>query len=291
MIDVAAFRECRTASVARTSVFSSAGAALSGARSVPSPSGRSSAARLTAPDRPRNILEEIRYLYDRGVREMRLWCEEFNAASEWALELLHGIAGLGYSDLFFNFNIRGDVMSEALAEAMVSANVWLVTMGMETASNRVLAGVQKHVTVEKIEHTCAVLSARGIKIAGYFQFFSAWEEEGRLFWETPEDCRRTIDWALDLGNRGLLHYMFTSIATPRPGTPLWQLAVRHGLLRNPPEQPFSYLAEGMNLPGISRAEVRATRLHATFAKTKLAVQNGNVNMPVLFRKARRSLRV
>ncbi len=240
---------------------------------------------------PQNILEEIRYLYDRGVREMRLWCEEFNAASDWALELLHAIADLGYDDLFFNFNIRGDVMSEPLAAAMAAANVWLVTMGMETASNRVLAGVRKHVTIEKIENSCALLSAKGIKIAGYFQFFSAWEEDGRLCWETPEDCRRTIEWALELGRRGLLHYMFTSIATPRPGTPLWDLAVRHGLLRIPPEQPFSYLAEGMNLPGISRAEVRATRLHATFAKTRLAVQNGHVNMPVLFRKARRSLRV
>ncbi len=241
--------------------------------------------------KPANIVEEIRYLYDRGVREMRLWCEEFNAGAEWALDLLDRIAALGLEDLYFNFNIRGDVMSEALADAMAAANVWLVTMGMESASNRTLKGVRKHVTMQQIERCAALLSARGVKIAGYFQFYSAWEEADRLCWETPEDCRRTIEWAMDLGERGLLHYMFTSIATPRPGTPLWDIAARHGLLKVPPDRPFSYLEEGMNLPGVSHAEARVTRLHASAVKVKLATRNGNINFPVLFRKARKSLRV
>ena len=84
--------------------------------------------------------------------------------------------------------------------AMAAANVWLVTMGFESASNRVLKGVRKQVTVEQIEATCALLSRGGIKVAGYFQFYSAWEESDRLFWETPQDCRRTIQWAVGLGN-------------------------------------------------------------------------------------------
>ena len=240
---------------------------------------------------PANIIDEIQYLYQRGVRELRLWCEEFNAGTTWALEVLRRIEELGYRDLYFNFNIRGDVMPEPLADAMAAANVWLVSMGFESASNRALAGVQKHVTVEQIENTCALLAARGIKIAGYFQFFSAWEENGQLCWETPEDCRRTIRWALDLGRRDLLHYMYTSIATPRPGTPLWTLALKHDLLRRPPEEPFAYLAEGMKLPGLTRRQVRLTRLYGNYAKTRLAARNGNLNMPVVFRKARRSLRV
>jgi len=240
---------------------------------------------------PGDIVEEIRYLYDRGVRELRLFCEEFNAGAAWAIELLKRIAALGYRDLFFNFNIRGDVMPDALADAMVAANVWLVTMGFESASNRTLAGVQKHVTTEQIEHTCSVLARRGIKIAGYFQFFSAWEEAGELRWETPEDCRRTIAWAWRLGRAGLLHYMYTSVSTPRPGTPLWTLALRHGLLRAPAEQPYAYLEEGMNLPGVSRAQVRRLKGLGDCAKAGLALRNGNVNLPVVLQRARRTFRV
>jgi hypothetical protein len=85
--------------------------------------------------------------------------------------------------------------------------------------------------------------------------------------------------------------MYTSIATPRPGTPLWALACKHALTKAPADRPFAYLAEGMNLPGVSDLEVRAARLYANAVKVKLATQNGNVNMPILFRKARRSLRV
>ena len=240
---------------------------------------------------PESIVEEIRYLYERGVRELRLYCEEFNAGAAWAVDVLRRIEALGYRDLYFNFNIRGDVMPESLADAMKAANVWLVTLGFESASNRTLRGVQKHVTVEQIEHACAVLAARGIKVAGYFQFYSAWEEDGKLCWETPEDCRRTIRWALDLGRRDLLHYMFTSISTPRPGTPLWTLALKYDLLRVPADQPFAYLAEGMKLPGVSAADVRATRRYGQVAKVWLAMRNRNVSLPVLFRKARRTLRV
>jgi radical SAM superfamily enzyme YgiQ (UPF0313 family) len=240
---------------------------------------------------PEKIVDEIAYLYERGVREMRLWCEEFNASSRWALELLERIAALGYGDLYFNFNIRGDKMTDAMVDAMVAANVWLVTMGFESASNRTLKGVQKQVTVEQIEDTCALLSEKGIKIAGYFQFYSAWEESGQLCWETPEDCRRTIHWALDLSRRNRLHYIYTSIATPQPGTPLWDLALKYNLLKLPAEQPLAYLAEGMNLPGISPLQVRTTRFYANYVKGRLALQNGNLNLPILFRKARKSFRV
>jgi len=240
---------------------------------------------------PQNIIEEITYLYERGVREIRLWCEEFNTGTAWALELLKQIAALGCGDLYINFNIRGDIMTEAMANAMVAANVWLVTMGFESASNRTLKGVQKQVTVEQIESSCALLANRGIKIAGYFQLFSAWEESGQLCWETAEDGRRTVRWALDLGRRNFLHYMYTSISTPRPGTPLWDLALKHNLLKIPAEQPFAYLAEGMNLPGVLPLQVTATRQYANYAKAKLALQNGNVNLPTLFRKARKSFRV
>jgi radical SAM superfamily enzyme YgiQ (UPF0313 family) len=176
-----------------------------------------------------------------------------------------------------------------MVDAMAAANVWLVTMGFESASNRVLKGVQKQVTVEEIEASCALLSRRRIKVAGYFQFYSAWEESGRLCCETPQDCRRTIQWAVDLGKRGLLHYMFADVATPRPGTPLWDVALKHRLLKIPAKEPFAYLAEGMNLPGVTPFEVTSTRLHANYVKTRMAIGNGNVNLPVLFRKARKSL--
>ena len=85
--------------------------------------------------------------------------------------------------------------------------------------------------------------------------------------------------------------MYTSVSTPRPGTPLWTLALRHDLLRAPAEQPYAYLEEGMNLPGVSRAQVRRLKGLGDCAKAGLALRNGNVNLPVVLQRARRTFRV
>src|SRR5262249_7202392 len=68
-------------------------------------------------------------------------------------------------------------------------------------------------------------------------------------------------------------YIYTSVATPRPRTSLRTLALKHWLWRVPPEEPFSYIAEGMRLPGVSRRQVRATKLHANYEKYRLAAKS------------------
>ena len=88
--------------------------------------------------------------------------------------------------------------------------------------------------------------------------------------------------------------MYTNVATPRPATPLWELARKHDLFRAPAEDPFPYLVEGMKLPGATPGQMKKTRLYAEYTKfgwrPKLEPED-SVVLPVLFHKARRSLRV
>lgn len=226
---------------------------------------------------PENVVKEAEYLYERGVRELRLWCEELNTSAEWAIQLMDAFASMGHKDLFLNFNMRANNVNDRMAAAMAKANTWLVCIGMESSSDRTLAGLRKRTTTRQIEEACEVLSKHGIRVLGYFQFYSAWEEGGELRWETPRDCRDTIRWALDLSRRGRLHYISTALATPRPGTPLWDLAVARDILKIPADEPFSYLGEGMRLPGISSAQMRATVVQANLAKVRIAVRSGGIN--------------
>lgn len=226
---------------------------------------------------PEAIVDEIRYLYGRGIKEIRLWCEEFNADTKWAVEVLERIADLGYDDLFINFNLRGDNVTPRLVEAMKAANVWLVSIGMESASNQTLKGIKKEITVDSIERSCRLISNAGIKVLGYFQFFLAWEEDGRLCWETDKEAARSINWAYELNRKGLLHYMATAVATPRPCTEMWDLAKQHNLFKVPTTTRFSYLTEGMNLPGVTPSQVRWSMLKANWAKIRIGLRSGNVN--------------
>jgi anaerobic magnesium-protoporphyrin IX monomethyl ester cyclase len=236
------------------------------------------------------ILEEITYLYNRGVRELRLWCEELNTRSKWTKELMRGIIGLKYKDLYFNFNIRGDVMDEELAELMKEAGTWMVSIGIESSSNRVLSGVQKMVTVEQISNACELLSKRGIKIQGYFQFFNAWEDKEKLQIESFKEAINTILWALRQFHRGQLHYMFTSFSTPIPDTPLWTVATKYNLLKGYKDKSFNYINEGMILPSIPAIEKKIVFIFSFLVKAYVGILSGNLNPKLFLHIARRNLK-
>lgn len=239
---------------------------------------------------PGDVVEEIEDLYGRGVREIRLWSEELNADPAWAQELLEKIAGLGHSDLFLTANIRGDRVPSTLAAAMQKANMWMVNMGIESASNRTLQGVQKQVSIEEIETACATLARHGVKVMGYFQFFLAWNEGDQLCWENQTDARKTLQWAAKMYSKGHLHYMGTTISTPRPKTPLWDLAEKHGLLKAEPTDPFPYLLEGMNLPGLKPLEIKRVMLEAYLLKLRIGLGSGHINLGLTPRYAYRVVR-
>ena len=238
---------------------------------------------------PEEIAKEVEHVYAMGVREMRLLCEEFNVNEKWCCEVLDRIIALGHKDLYLNFNIRGDVMSDRLAVAMRAANVWMVNIGIESASDRTLRGVKKRVTVAEIEETCKILVSHDIKVMGYFQFFLAWEEDGALCWESGADASRTIRWALDLRRRGLIHYMATAVASPRPATPLFDLAAKYRLFNADSADPYPYLSEGLRLPGLSKYEVARTMVWADYAKLRVALSSGDLNWPLAQETARKHL--
>jgi anaerobic magnesium-protoporphyrin IX monomethyl ester cyclase len=234
------------------------------------------------------IVDEIEFQYRRGVREIRLICEELNANIKWACDLLNRIAALNHRDLFLNSNIRADRVTPQLADAMRAANMWLVCAGIESASQHTLNGILKEVRREQIEASCELLTSRGVKVLGYFLLYPAWEVDGQLQYERPPDALRTIGYAARLWQLGLLHYMHLSLATPRPGAPMWDLAQKHHLFRIPSGQPFYYLAEGMALPGVSWRKMQNTLLVGRTLQGLMAVTSGNRNPGVVARGIRKS---
>ena len=60
---------------------------------------------------PANIRKEVDLLYRMGAREIYLAADEINFSESWAVEVCQVLASLGYEDLFFNCNIRPDIMT------------------------------------------------------------------------------------------------------------------------------------------------------------------------------------
>jgi anaerobic magnesium-protoporphyrin IX monomethyl ester cyclase len=235
---------------------------------------------------PIAIAEEVQLLYENGVREIRLWCEELNADPVWATETLRAIAALGHYDLYLTCNLRAGRLTPELAEAMAAANLWLAYIGIESASQETLDGLSKGLRLEQVEDALALLVKHGIRTLGYFLLYSAWEEDNRLRFEGVSDAWRTIHYAARLWRRGLLKYSVVSVATPRPASVLWEVAHKHRLFRIPPQQPFYYTAEGLSLPGISRSAVRLSVVGARVLQSAMAVSAGRVKYGVFVRGLR-----
>lgn len=99
-----------------------------------------------------------------------------------------------------------------------------------------------------------------------------------------------MKWALDLHKKGFIHYMATAVASPRPATPLFDLAVKHSLFNTDAADPFPYLAEGLKLPGLSKYDVARTMVRADYAKLRVALASGDLNWPLARETASRHIR-
>lgn len=181
-------------------------------------------------------------------------------------------------------------MDDEMADLMKKANVWMVTMGIESSSNRVLIGVQKKVTIEQIENTCKILAKRGIKISGYFQFFNVWESNNKLETETFKEVIATLTWAIKKTLKGELHYMFTAFSKPIPGTPLWQIAAKHDLFIDDPNRPLAYLTAQMQIPHVTPVHLFIIRIASIATKGLVALKSGHINSRLILHVLTKSIK-
>ncbi|UCC32090.1 MAG: B12-binding domain-containing radical SAM protein [Phycisphaerales bacterium] len=229
---------------------------------------------------PESIAEEVDRLYRLGVREIKMVSDEINVALPWAKNVCRAIADLGHKDLFFQSNLRADKIDDELAHLFKRMNMWLVHLGVESANDRVLHGIDKKITVEQTERCLKLLKRHKIRVLLFMMAFQLWEEDGKLQFEEPGEIRHSLWWAWKQFLRRRISYMTWSIATPMPGAPLYEIVDRHGL--EPAEQVLDnwqlnkdYLGIDLTSVGINeKAKLRLLRA-GILSKGVFAMLSGN----------------
>jgi anaerobic magnesium-protoporphyrin IX monomethyl ester cyclase len=178
---------------------------------------------------PENIAREVDWLYRLGVREIKIVSDEINVTLPWAKEVCRAIADLGHEDLFFQSNLRADKIDDELAFLFKRMNMWLVHLGVESANDRVLRGIEKKITVAETERCLKFLKKHKVRVLLFMMAFQLWEENGELQFEKPKEIRHSLWWVWKQFILRRMHYMTWSIATPMPGAPLQEIVERHGL--------------------------------------------------------------
>jgi radical SAM superfamily enzyme YgiQ (UPF0313 family) len=226
-----------------------------------------------------NVLEEIRLLYSKGIREIYFCSDEINFNAEWPTELCKRLIKLGYPDLYFKCNLRADKLTLELADLLAQARFWLIHLGIESANNRVLKGIGKHVTVEQVTRAIDLLSARGISIFGHMMLYQVWEENGHLAYETPEEVDNSYRLCKQLLQEKKLKYMSWQFCVPTPGSRMWRAARKYNIV----DENADFLEERqgthdvvMNLPGIPKETMMKDLRRGLMLKNYYLLMSGNL---------------
>jgi len=130
------------------------------------------------------VMEEIRWIRKKGIR--RLWFADPNVSYKWKRmeELLERMLK---EELHMQMwlQTRADLVNPEMMRMMKRAGVSTLAFGLESASERVLPRLDKHMSIEKIIEAIRITQSEGIEVELFTMF--------GLPYETFEDGLKTLE--------------------------------------------------------------------------------------------------
>jgi len=130
------------------------------------------------------VIEEIKWIRKNGVR--RLWFADPNISFKPArtMEILDRMLTAGLETEMW-LQTRADLVNAEVMKNMKRAGVSTIAFGLESASERVMARVDKHISIEKVAEAIRLAQSEGIEVELFTMF--------GLPYETFEDAVKTLE--------------------------------------------------------------------------------------------------
>jgi len=235
---------------------------------------------------PKNIAEEVNYLYGRGIREIYIRSDTFNVDLKWCMETLDEIEKLDLGGMAFQCNLRADKLNDELAAKLRDVNVWLVHIGLESANDRVLRGIGKNASQADNLRTLEILRTHNIKVYGFLMLYNAWETNGKLEHETPEEVDNTLEFAKKCLRENLIEYISWSITNPIIGSKLYNIAKKYGI-----DAYNVKIGNCMHLPGVSEQQMVEHVKQGMVLQLLNGIQKGMINKKSQKRAAQKAKKI
>ena len=167
------------------------------------------------------VFDEIKYYIDNyNIKELFVMDDCFGLDRERAIQFCKGMIKRGYGEkLLWWCQIRVDVVDEELLTYMREAGCKIVSFGIESGVQRILNTIAKRVTLKQIIKAVKLVKKVGLEPRGSFIL--------GLPTETLRDSFKTILFSLKLP----LSQAKFGLATPYPGTELWNIALEEGQVK------------------------------------------------------------
>jgi len=168
----------------------------------------------------KNVLDELEYLHKTYDATFFTFCDDaFTVDRQRTEELCNQILKRGLK-IKWNCGTRVDMVTKELLQKMKDAGCVSVWFGVESGSQNVLDEMQKGISPEQTIRAVGWVRELGLKPApNVLLGFPG---------ETKESALKTIKFAQQISPDDIAYY---NIATPLPGTPLFDLVKEKGWLR------------------------------------------------------------
>ncbi len=170
----------------------------------------------------KKVFDEIKYYLDNyQISQLFVMDDCFGLERERAIKFCDEIIKRGYNKkLLWWCQIRVDLVDEELFKKMREAGCKIVSFGIESGVQRILDFISKKVTLKQIEKAVRLAKKADLESRGSFII--------GLPTETRWDSIKTILFSLKLP----LSQAKFGLATPYPGTKLWEIALKEGQVKD-----------------------------------------------------------
>jgi anaerobic magnesium-protoporphyrin IX monomethyl ester cyclase len=166
------------------------------------------------------VIDEIRELVDHGVRTIRFNDDNFVANKSRLSEISSLVteAGIHRRARFSCWARSNDITPEVVRD-LKDMNVVAVVLGLESGSDRVLRYLKGGgVTVEDNRRAVDLLKDARIQTSADFIIGS------------PEETEEEIEKTYQFIRKSRIDFVAVNVFSPLPGTPVWELAEKRGLV-------------------------------------------------------------
>lgn len=196
------------------------------------------------------IAREMQVLSSQHGAEHVIFYDAAFAIDRTRVERLCHEIGKSALPLTWRVRIRADSVNEPVLRAMKGAGCVSLSIGVETASQRLLDALNKRCTIRDITDAFRMAKELGFRTVGYFMF--------GIPGETRQEAYATIEFAKRLDPDWALF----SVATPLPGTALFDAVKDRITTRDWSRFKFNTNTPAVSCNGMSTGELSALVDHA-----------------------------